>query len=286
MTPRTVPSLLDDAIDLYRERFLLLVSAGALVYIPFQVAYFALSMGPMRQIMRFAQDDNNGDPMAMLTPFAVLLLLFPLQSVAQVLQAATASLVVQKHLAGEVPTILWVAKELGKRVIPLLFSSLLVGILLTLAALLTCGLGAFWVMVLTAFVSQGLMLERRGLRDSFRRSVALGKGYGGRVLGLLLLTGGLVAVFSLGLSGVLEGIFSLVPLPTHGTLEGEMQEYVIEQVLRSVATLVLAPISGVATTLLYYDHRVRREGIDFDEQARSQNIEMAPDYFGGIGTEK
>jgi hypothetical protein len=65
-----------------------------------------------------------------------------------------------------------------------------------------------------------------------------------------------------------------------------MQEYVISQILRSLATLALIPVTGIATTLLYYDHRVRREGIDFDEQARAQNIEMAPDYFGGIGTEQ
>ena len=285
MTPRTVWALVDDAIDLYRERFLLLVSAGALVYIPFQVAYFFFSMGPMRDFYKNAQT-NASDPFAILAPLLTVIAWQPLLGVAVVLQAATASLIVQGHLAGETPTLMQVTKQLGKRAFPLLVSSFLVGLGIFLAALPTCGIAAFWVMIVTAFVSQSLILEKCGIRDAFRRARALTKGYEGRVLGLLLLAGGLVQLFTIGLSALLEALFSLFPLSQKGTLQGQMQEYVIKGVLNAIVTLLLAPVSGVATTLLYYDHRVRREGIDMEEQAQAQNIEMASDYFGGIGTER
>ena len=46
--------------------------------------------------------------------------------------------------------------------------------------------------------------------------------------------------------------------------------------------LLLLPLPAIATTLLYYDLRVRREGLDVEAEAAAWGVPLAPDPFGGV----
>jgi hypothetical protein len=65
----------------------------------------------------------------------------------------------------------------------------------------------------------------------------------------------------------------------------ETQEQLLSQAMQSVAGLLIAPVQGIALTLLYFDLRVRREGLDIVAQATEQGYRLAPDPFGDISSE-
>ena len=62
----------------------------------------------------------------------------------------------------------------------------------------------------------------------------------------------------------------------------EAQKFIVEQAAGGLTFLIAEPLIGIALTLLYFDLRVRREGIDLASEAIEKNITLAQDPFGDL----
>ncbi|MYZ36303.1 hypothetical protein GT002_14600 [Streptomyces sp. SID4917] len=134
-----------------------------------------------------------------------------------------------------------------------------------------------WLMVRFNLASPALMLERRGVMASLRRSAKLVAGAWWRTFGILLLTLVLTFLVTLviavpfgilaaavdggGLDGLLSGTGANLGWPF----------LIITGIGTVVATTITYPISAGVTVLLYVDQRIRREALDL-ELARAAGV--------------
>jgi len=108
--------------------------------------------------------------------------------------------------------------------------------------------------------------ETLGVRDSMRRARELSRGSIARVTGLLLLVGLLFLVVSIG------GLLLLTAV---------VRNAVVASVLLSVVHVPLYAVGAALVTVLYYDLRVRHEGLDIELLA--QELSAEPTLAGHSG---
>jgi hypothetical protein len=127
--------------------------------------------------------------------------------------------------------------------------------------LFLCGLGLgillYVGLALYAFLTPVLILERVGVTDGLSRGWSLAKARFWQVFGITVLIRIIVFVASLAL-GVVVAIF------TRGTLTqssfGVAQ--VVSVALTALVSIIVEPILPIAYTMMYYDARIRLEGLD------------------------
>jgi len=114
-----------------------------------------------------------------------------------------------------------------------------------------------WIKLL--FIPQAVVLDDVGAVRAFGRSYSLTGGYWWRIFGIYMLVVLIVGI----IAGLLEqGVkiadlgFRMVPGMS------ELGVAASSGVLLTMITLVIQPLTVIATTLLYYDLRVRKEGFD------------------------
>lgn len=121
------------------------------------------------------------------------------------------------------------------RVWPLLGASILAGLGIAFGLLLLIVPGLI-LLTWWALIPPSIVLENRGVFESFGRSRELVRGHGWNVFGVLIITYLLSAV----ISGVIRAIFT--PLPDYvGTYIGDV-----------VGGSIVAPFSALAITLMYF----------------------------------
>ena len=120
---------------------------------------------------------------------------------------------------------------------------------------------------LYAAVIPALMIEEIGPIEAMRRSWRLLKPRFWPVLGIIALAW-LIAAF---LGNLLGGIPSAV-----GTIFGGSLAWLWVAVGAVLASVVSAPISAIVRTLLYFDGRIRNEGLDLQVMARDLDRPTAP----------
>ncbi len=130
-----------------------------------------------------------------------------------------------------------------------------IAIAVGLIALLFPGI---YVMLRTFAIIPVVVLEERPAGESFRRSWDLAKGEVWKILGTMLLAWLIFMVLYMLLVFTVGVVAGLV-----GSVNERMTSVVV-----AVLLALVYPITGVVTTLLYYDIRVRREGYDLELMAR------------------
>ncbi len=121
------------------------------------------------------------------------------------------------------------------RVWPLLGASILAGLGIA-AGLVFLIVPGLILLTWWALIPPAIVLENRGVFESFGRSRALVRGHGWNVFGVLIITYLLSAV----ISGVIRAIFT--PLPDYvGTYIGDV-----------IGGSIVAPFSALAITLMYF----------------------------------
>ena len=143
----------------------------------------------------------------------------------------------------------------------------LVGILGGLA-LLALGI---WIGTKVSLVPSALMIERRTIGESVRRSWRLTRGSFWKVFGIQLLvyvilsfaSSIVTAPFSIG-APIL--VFFVDPTGTGSTwaIGGAVIAYVLQLIVTLVIAAITAVIQTAATALIYLDLRMRREGLDLE----------------------
>jgi hypothetical protein len=124
-------------------------------------------------------------------------------------------------------------------------------------------LGVRWSLVVAA-----MMAEDIGPIRGLGRSWNLVRGSWWRTFGILLVVGILQTIISYALFilfGLIAAVFST----------GDFQAALV-QVGSTLLSAVVSPITTIAVVLLYFDLRVRREGLDLDQLAQQTSPGPAP----------
>ncbi|HTE61975.1 MAG TPA: hypothetical protein VK631_16600 [Solirubrobacteraceae bacterium] len=144
------------------------------------------------------------------------------------------------------------------------------GILVALAtiALIVPGI---WLFVSFSVAVPAMLLERIGPIDALRRSFRLVRGRWRSTAGVLV-----VGYLLIGIIGALvSGVIMIVPsvVAENNTLVGALGAVVGG----TVGSVLTTPYSAAVVTLLYFDLRVRKEGLDLQLIAEGAGVERDPD---------
>jgi hypothetical protein len=243
LRPRSVPELIDAAVQLLRQHYLELVTTTAVFLIPSIVLrLFVPTVQP-------CQLPASGQIMPL---FLVAVVSFVLGSMST---AAIVVIVSDSYLGRDVSIGTAVSQVLG-RIGAVLGATLLAGLAIGLGFVVFVIPGFFciaWFFAATNVV----MVEGKGPMEALSRSRSLAKGSVGRILGTLLLAGIIVVVFQF-IVGLILGLV----LPSVRTNSG------LTVVITSVVSIFVYPFFTVLITLLYYDLRIRKEGFDLELMAK------------------
>jgi hypothetical protein len=123
------------------------------------------------------------------------------------------------------------------------------------------------------FALQSVMLEDRRAGESLRRSWYLVKPHFWRVFGMIFLLWLLSVVITAGPSMLVNyGLLALQP--------SFLVQLLISTVLSTLLTLLYTPIRLTGETLIYYDLRVRQEGLDLEMEAEALGLSAAEELLG------
>jgi len=255
--------ILDGAFKLYRANFkpiaLVALAISGPVSLVAAVAVRGVNGG--RGLIDLARDPSLGgeggsfgDTTQIILQIAstlIMMLVGPL--VAGVVAKAVATTYLGGQLtAGEAVRLTW-------KCFPALLVARILVTLTEAVGLLGCGVGAAFVMGLWVVVAPAIVVEGLGPIAGMRRSLRLCTARYWPVLGTALLSGVITYMLSSvvgGVPGVLAAIIGYrwgFPLVAIG----------------NVATAVLvAPLTAIVATLVYFDLRIRQEGFDLQVMAR------------------
>ena len=180
------------------------------------------------------------------------------------LSAFVISLISQKFLENSGTVFEAKFTSILRLIFPVAGLSLLVGLLTFLGgiALIIPGI----IIALGYSIAVNVMvIERENIRNSMRRSWELTRGAKGRIFGLLLVAGIIVACIRLPLLYLLQTIFKKV----------EFQPY-----LEMFVSALLEPIYACILVVVYFNLRIKKEG--FNIEHLTKQFELANDYGSAV----
>jgi hypothetical protein len=262
LRPRSVPEIIDASVSLLRQHYLELVTANALFTVPLLIVTLMTPLPPA------LQGSMQSSPLAMAAQFSattqkilpwyglmvlVALILGPLAN------ATTVAIVTDNYLGREVTIGAAVERALS-RFFAVLVAGLLQGFLIGLGFICIIIPGFFCIAWFFSVVNV-VIAEGRGPIAALGRSHFLAKGSVVRILStmvlclvILLIIGAVVNGVALFLVGLLHTSPRLVTLV--GTL----------------VRIFTYPFFTVVATVLYFDLRIRKEGMDLDIMAKELGV--------------
>lgn len=259
--------IVDEAIGLYRRNFRLFLSIGAVVLVPAGVLQLVLAL-------------LAGE--AGLSVFAISSLLWWFLSivVAVVSYAAvisTMAIAASERWLDRPMTVGEAYRRTFSRIGPLLGLLLVYALVIVGLSVTIIGIPfAIYLFVAWLLSIQVLLVEGSGIRAALSRSRDLVGGHWWRVVGIVVLLAiiqGVISAF-FSLPATIFGFGSLFSDPT-GTDVSPLV-IVLDAVGSTAGQIVVGPIAYCAYILLYYDLRVRKEGLDIELAARSLGLIDAP----------
>jgi hypothetical protein len=272
----TVVEILDRAFRIYRDNFLAFVGLVAIVTVPLTLISLVLNQAYLSEFQNlnfsssqssFSSATNNYIAIAGL----ISILVAVLQAV--FVNGTITYMASENHLGRKIT--IRQAFEAGRGRFAVLFGALvvfyLIVVLLAIASSLTLlclvgflgfGVLAYVFVNMNVFLAPVIMLENVGGMQGLMRGWVLAKTRFWTVFGLMLLIGVLSFVLSFAFSALqqlLTGqVISAASLQT---------STVAASILSLVIGVLITPIAPIAFTLMYYDTRVRLEGLDIALQA-------------------
>ncbi len=251
LRPRTASELVDAAFRIFRHHFGSYALLAAVAALP----------GLLVNVMMLAEADWGADLSALAAqdPFsgwrmASSLLSFLTYSVVEgVYVRLTAD-----AYDGGTPDLADVLRRTLPR-IPAVIAGQVLRVLAVLIAALALIVPGLIVLVRTSFVAQANVLEGAGPVAGVGRSWALSKGNAWRVLGGIGLAWLLLFVVLFGLQMV-AGVAGLL-------IGGTAMLMVASLVVSALGMALIYPLVPIVGTLMYFDLRIRREGLDLELMA-------------------
>jgi len=266
--------IVDEAIGLYRRNFRLFLSIGAVVLLPAGVIQLILAL-------------LAGE--AGLSVFAISSLLWWFWSVvvaaiAYVAVISTMAIAASERWLERPITVSEAYSRMFSRIGPLIGLVLVFGLAIIGLSVTVIGIPfALYLLVAWLLSIQVLLVEGTGIRAALGRSRELVAGHWWRVIGIVILLLIIQAVISafFSLPATIFGFGSLFSDPTGGDVSPLV--IALDAIGSTVGQIVVGPIAYCAYILLYYDLRVRKEGLDIELAARSLGLFDAPAVTGQPG---
>lgn len=281
LRPQTMLELLDRAFNIYRENFVAFFGLVAAVTIPVTIVNLATNFWYTNQLFSNRIDSSSfrssrADVSALTASLTLLLVLLLVTIVVAIIQGVVVGSVLtymtsERHL-GRVVGVREAFSAVRLRLANVGVALVLFYVILILAALaLTvllwlCGLGfgliSYLGVTLYAFLVPVLVLERADLTTGMKRAWMLAKARVWPVLGLI----GAVALINwiLGQAVSWTGLFvarQAIAPASFGAAQA------LQILVQAIVQIFLAPVLPIGLTLLYYDARVRLEGLDIALQS-------------------
>ncbi len=269
LRPLTVSEIIDRSFFLYRRRFLDLVAVSAATYLPLLLVSGVAAWHIWTQVASFLHSQQM--PMASLVRVAgygaVVAVLWMLG--AALVYAALAVYISEYYIGGRAGV-----RDAYRPVVSALPSLLaawvLVFILVTLGMLLLI-IPGIWLAVACTFAWPIVAIERRGPIAAISRSIYLVQGHWWRVFATLLLFQLLIAMLRAALTYPLT-----IPLALGLVNVSPVAAQVASQLVGYAVHIAVVPLAIIALVLLYYDLRVRKEGLDLELLARQMGAKAEP----------
>jgi hypothetical protein len=243
LRPRKATEIVDAAIEVYRRNPIHFLLVAAVIRVPWVIV----------QIIVVAPHQN--DLAAVIGPSLLIsfgTLFTTLMMAGWVVQLASDIYLGQQTDAFES------LKRMAPR-IPAVFVAALMQSVTIAFGLMLLMVPAVWISAMVFAVIPVVVLERLGPFKAFDRSGDLSKGVKWhilRALGILAL----IWVVAWG-AGMLALLIPSVP---------------VQMTLSALTQVLVYPLFGIASTLIYYDIRIRKEGFDLEVMAKAQPVSTTP----------
>jgi hypothetical protein len=258
LRPLRVGEILDAAIKVYLRNARVLMAAAASVVIPLQAltaivlmstytsgADITVGFSSIGTTVTQAQADARLGASAITELASLLASAFVL--------AASVKAVSDSYL-GQPADYRTSIRFAARRLLPLLTMLILsyLGLIVGFIALVIPGI---WLYASWSVATPALLIEHANPIRALGRSLRLVRGRWWPTAGVLLISALMVAV----IGGVIEGLLTAVALTSHRSI---VFAAISVALAGAVSTILLHPFSAAVTTVLYYDLRVRHEGLD------------------------
>lgn len=236
LRPRSATEIIDAAFQILKLQYGTFVVLAALAYLP----YIAIMLVIGASTTDASMDARNEAALsAGLLALPVALIWFPIAETAVLVGASDALLGKQVDAAAALRVVL---SQFGS----VLGAAILKGLLVLIAMVFFIVPGV--IVWLGLFATPAVVVyERLGATESIGRSWNLAKGMKGKVLGVMLLVYLMVLAVQMAVTVIAAAV---------GVNE------ITANVAASVLVIFIYPLIGIATALLYYDARIRKEGFD------------------------
>jgi hypothetical protein len=240
LRPRSATELVDAAFQILRSHYGQLVVCSAIAYVPMLL----LRLFVIGDTTRFLSGDPSASSRAMLasTVWTMIGSLVTYSLMSAVLVVLTS----QAYL-GEPVDVGSAVRRVMPRVVRVLVASVIRSVLFIIGFILLL-IPGFWVLARYFAVMPAIVLEDTGTLHSFPRSAELSRGRKWHILGTLLLVTIIYYLLVLGVSLI-------------GTMTGN---FVLQTTVSSVGAILVYPVVAITEALLYYDARIRSEGLDIE----------------------
>lgn len=281
--PMGISDILDETVEIYRSNFVLLIGISAVAYIPFTLLS-ALIQAPSAGQM----SDSPESPIESVLVLVAMLLLTSLVTGALTIAISERYLgressigsaysriikggvffrllwaILVKYMIIGLPPILLVGIA-GMAAAGAMFGpgTTLVQTIIFVVLVGSCALAiTAYLLTRMALVEPAFILEQGKAGYSIGRSWSLVKGSTLKAFGLLLIVGIVVVVVTYLVTGPTMAMMIIKEAagqPVSPVI------YVINMILTGIMSVLTAPVMSIASILLYYDLRIRKEGFDLE----------------------
>lgn len=269
-----IGDILDETFRLYRENFLLFLATAAVLEVPAQIINTLLSLArPAVTTIVPGQGITPAQTSAATTGGLIGVVAGLITAFAGVFITAALAVVVSNRYLGRLTTVGEAYRATLNRLGPLLVTTIWAGIRLVLlgfACVVIIGIPfLIYFAVAWSLLPQVVMLENVD-RGASGRSRELIRGYWWKTLGLYIVVAILayLLVFVI-LVPVVAGIFAGAGVTGTRLLTG---------LATLIFSLLVRPIQTVATTLLFYDLKIRKEAFDLETMAQQAGFAAPTRY--------
>jgi hypothetical protein len=282
-----LPELLDELFRLYRRQFSLIVGVALLVALPGLV--WTLITGTYRlnsasyanlftttpgaqPVFNSTQFANLAGPISLGALGSLILLPFSVGAVYRAVtdvalgRPATIGSVLRETLARYWPLLGLIGLAVAFFIVWIIAE--IIGVLLLVLPGIAVFCAAVYLAVRWSLTVAAMMAEDIGPIRGLGRSWNLVKGSWWRTLGILLIVGILQTIISYALV-ILFGLIAAI------VSAGDFRAALV-QIGGTLLSALVSPITTIAVVLLYFDLRVRKEGLDLDQLAQQTSPGPAP----------
>jgi hypothetical protein len=267
LRPLSAGDIVDEAVGLYRRNFRLFLSIGAVALVP---------AGVIQLILALLADEARPSLFTISSTLWWVLSVF-VAGVAYILVIATMAIAASERWFDRPMTVSEAYRRTFSRIGPLVGLVLVYGLTIVILMVTIIGIPlAIYLAVSWLLSIQILLVEGSGLRNVLARSRRLVAGHWWRVIGIVVLLAiiqGVISAF-FSLPATIFGFGSLFSDPTGGDVSPLV--VALDAIGGTAGQIVVGPIAYCAYILLYYDLRVRKEGLDIELAARSLGLIEAP----------